>query len=57
MSVYEIKFGLMPEIGTLDDGFILSRMHDKYHAKGKKLHMCFVDLEKAFDRVQRKVLE
>ena len=23
----------------------------------KKLYMCFVDLEKAFDRVQRKVLE
>ena len=28
-----------------------------YHAEGKKLHMCFVDLEKAFDRVPMKVSE
>ena len=42
---------------TLDAGFILRRMQEQYHAKGKKLYMSFVDLEKAFVRVQRKVLE
>ena len=55
VSVGNIQFGFMPERGTIDPIFILRRMQDEYHAKGKKL--CFVDLEKAFDRVPKKVLE
>ena len=47
----------MPEGGTIDAVFILIRMQEEYHAKGKKVVMCFVDLEKAFDRVPWKVLE
>ena len=52
-----MQFGFMPERGTIDGVFILRRMKEEYHAKGKKLYMCFVDLEKAFDRVPWKVLE
>ena len=52
----EMQFGLMSERGTIDAVFILRRMQEEYHAKGEKLHMCFVDLEKAFARVPRKVL-
>ena len=36
---------------------ISGRMQEEYHAKGKKLYMCFVYLEKDLDRVPRKVLE
>ena len=36
---------------------ILRRLQEDYHAKGKKLYVCFMDLEKAVDRVPRKVLE
>ena len=32
-------------------------MQVKYHAKGRKLCMCLVDLDKAFDRVPRIVFE
>ena len=32
-------------------------MQEEYHAKGKKLYMCFVDIEKVFDRAPRKILE
>ena len=57
VSVDEIQFGFMTERGTVDAVFILRRMQSRHHAKGKKLYMCFMDLENAFDRVIRKVLE
>ena len=41
--------------GPIDAVFILRRMHEEYHAKGKTLYVCFVDLR--IDRVLRKVLE
>ena len=49
-----MQFGFMPERGTINAVFILKMMQEEYHAKGKKLYMCFVDLENAFDRVPRK---
>ena len=57
MSVGEMQFGFMPERGIIDVVFIFRRMHEEYNAKGKELYMCFVDQEKAFYRVPRKVLE
>ena len=57
VSVDELQFGFMPERGTIDDVFLLRRMQEVYHARGKMLHMCFVALEDAFDSVSRKVLE
>ena len=47
----------MPGRGTIDAVFILRQMQEEYLAKQKKLYMCFVDPEKAFDRVLRKVEE
>ena len=52
----EMQFGSMPERGTFDAVFITRRLREEYHAKGKS-NMCLVDLEKAFDRAPRKVLD
>ena len=51
-----MKFNLLLCLrGSIDAVFILRRMQEKNHAKGKML--CFVDLKKTVDRVPRKVLE
>ena len=41
----------------IDAVFILRRLQEEYLDKERKLYMCFFYLEKAFDRVPRKVLE
>ena len=51
VTVNEMQFGLMPLRGILDAVIILRRLQQEYDAKGKKLYMCFVDLEKGFDIV------
>ena len=50
-----MQFGSMPDRGTIDA--VLRKLQEVYHTKGKNLYKCFVDLEKAFVRVPRKVLE
>ena len=57
VTVDEMQFGFMPERRTADAVFILRWMQEEYNAKENKLYMFFVDLEKVFDRVPRKVLE
>ena len=53
----EMQLGFMPGKGTTRALFILWRMQEEFRGIEKKLYMCFVDLDKAFDRVPRKVME
>ena len=56
MTVGEKQFGFMPERRTVDAVFILRRLLEEYHAKGRKLCMCFVDIEILFLRVDIEIL-
>ena len=56
ISIDDMQFGFMPGRGTTDAIFILRQLQEKHLAKNKKLYVSFVDLEKAFDRVPRKVI-
>ena len=47
----------MPGRRTTDALFVVRRMQEEYRDKKKKLYLCFVNIEKAFDRVPRKVME
>ena len=51
-----MQFGFMPGRGTTDAIFILRQTQEKFLAKNLPLYFAFVDLEKAFDRVPRKVI-
>ena len=55
VKVDKMQFGFMPGKGMIDAVFIL-RLQEVFLEK-EKLSMCFVDLEKAFDRALRKTLE
>ena len=46
-------------LNKIQFGFILivKRMQEEYQQNDKKLYTCFVDIEKAFDRVPRKVMD
>ena len=57
VMIDEMQFGFMPGKGTTHALFILKRMQEEFRGREKKLYECFVDLEKAFDRVPRKVME
>ena len=49
-----MQFGFVPGNGTTDVIFIMRQVQEKHQAKKKKLY--FVDIKKAFDRVQRYVV-
>ena len=53
VRVFGKRHLFVPESVTIYIVFVLKRLQEEYHAKGKKLYMCFVDLEKASDWVTR----
>ena len=50
----DMCFGLQLGKVTADGVFTLHQMHRKYVAKHRSLHVVFVNLEKAFDRVPKR---
>ena len=56
IDIDEMQFGFVPGRGTTDAIFLLRQLQEKYLGKRKNLYLAFVDLEKAFDRVPRRVV-
>ena len=52
----DMQFGFMPGGGTTNAIFIVRQVQEAYIRKNQNLYFAFIDLEKAFDRVPRKVL-
>ena len=56
VSIDDSQFGFVPGRGTTDAIFVVRQLQEKYLAANKRPCLAFVDLEKAFDRVPRKVI-
>ena len=51
-----MQFEFMTSHSTTNVIFILRQMQEKHHLKRITMYAAFVDLEKAFDRVPRKLI-
>ena len=57
VTIDVMQFDFMTGKGTTHALFILGRMQEEFREREQKLCMCFVELEKTFDRVPRKAME
>ena len=57
VKIDDMQFGFMTGKGTMDAIFVARQLQEKFLENKKELYFAFVDLEKAFDRVPREVVQ
>jgi hypothetical protein len=55
-NVTENQFGFMPVRSTMEAIFLIRQLMKRYMEKKEDLHMVFIDLKKAYDKVHRNIM-
>ena len=50
------QFSFMPGRSTMEAIFLIRQAMERYREKKKDLHIVFIDLEKAYDKIPRNVM-